>query len=209
MVALANVPAGTKPRRRGITLSETLVTAAALAVVLAALGLGTEGIRNDLKRQQAVAMMEILDQALVAYHAQTGAWPVDADSGARPAAAADEDADSPSPERYEADPAAVDRMLALMAGVPAARARLETLPAVLRVAPAESARSAGAWGSIRDPWGRPLHCLTASSPLAVHRKAVAANQGRPIFISAGPDGRFGFQDVSAASDNIRSDEIGQ
>ncbi|HOQ87252.1 MAG TPA: hypothetical protein PLQ89_16180, partial [Phycisphaerae bacterium] len=110
---------------------------------------------------------------------------------------------------YEADPAAVDRMLALMAGVPAARARLETLPAVLRVAPAESARSAGAWGSIRDPWGRPLHCLTASSPLAVHRKAVAANQGRPIFISAGPDGRFGFQDVSAASDNIRSDEIGQ
>ncbi|HOQ88202.1 MAG TPA: hypothetical protein PLQ89_21060, partial [Phycisphaerae bacterium] len=55
MVALANVPAGTKPRRRGITLSETLVTAAALAVVLAALGLGTEGIRNDLKRQQAVA----------------------------------------------------------------------------------------------------------------------------------------------------------
>jgi hypothetical protein len=111
--------------------------------------------------------------------------------------------------RYEADPAAVDRTLVSLAQVPGARAHLEKLPPVLRVKPNGSADSAGAWGSIRDPWGRPLHCFTASSPLAVHRKSVAANQGRPIFISAGPDGRFGFNDVSAASDNIRSDEIGR
>ena len=32
--------------------------------------------------------------------------------------------------------------------------------------------------------------------------AVAANGGRPMFVSAGPDGRFGHRDPASAADNI-------
>jgi hypothetical protein len=188
--------------RRGVTLSETLVTAATIAVILIVIGLGLEGIRTELKRDQAVELMRTLDQALLAYQQATRHWPVDV---GMPAETLVVRADS---TELQPDPAGTDRVIEAMAGVTASRTVLESLPAALRMQPPQGVVSTPAdWGSVQDPWGRRLHCLTSASPLPAHRKAVAANRNRPIFISAGPDGRFGFADVAAASDNIRSDEI--
>jgi len=192
-------------RRRGITASETVVVAVGVGVLLVVVALGMEGIRTDLKREQAVMLMATLDRALLAYGQSTGSWPMSDDPAAAGLPAGQVAAGG---TRIEADPALVERMLQQMAGVAASRKVLDSLPEVLRVSPELAADSSGPlWGSVQDPWGRRLHCFTASSPLATHRKAVAANRNRPIFISAGPDGRFGFHDVTAASDNIRSDEI--
>lgn len=187
---------------RGVTLSETLVVVSAVAVLLTLLSLGMGGIRTELKREQAIALMRTLDSALGAYHEALGEWPADLNPnpsaleyGARPASRKDDDASG-------------QRVIDLMAHTPASRVVLETLPDILREKTDRATPSAGEWNtSVRDPWGNPLRCLTSRSPLIPHRMAVAANRNRPIFISAGPDGRFGFSDVSAASDNIRSDEI--
>lgn len=67
--------------------------------------------------------------------------------------------------------------------------------------------SAGQWVVI-DAWGRPMRCLTARCPSPVACEAVAANGGKPIFISAGPDGQFGMADGVTDADNLRSDELG-
>jgi hypothetical protein len=47
-----------------------------------------------------------------------------------------------------------------------------------------------------------LKCATSASPQESERQLVAANGGRPVFISAGPDRRFGETDPSAAADDI-------
>lgn len=172
-----------------------------MGVLLVVFGLGMEGIRTELKRDQAVELMRTLDRALLAYYQKTGSWPVEVGSP-------DDQAIRADLSHLEADSAGADRTLELMAGLPASRAVLEALPEVLRVRPEHGVLYTSPWGTIQDPWGRRLHCLTSTSPLPAHRKAVAANQNRPVFISPGPDGRFGFSDVAAASDNIRSDEVG-
>ncbi len=204
-----------------MTFSETLVTGATVGVLLVVAARGMDGIRTELKRRQTVELLDTLDRALAAYHQATGQWPTDdLPTPAR------QDAAEPAPpvslggrstlfsEPPASDPRAengsTDRILAAVIGVPAARTVLETLPEVLRTSASGGAGLAtapAAWGSVRDSWGRSLACLTAANPSAIHRKAVAANQNRPIFVSAGPDGRFGLQDVSAASDNLRSDEL--
>ena len=55
-----------------------------------------------------------------------------------------------------------------------------------------------------DPWGTPLKYLSDSreSPL------VRANNGRPVFVSAGPDRDFGEEDTARIGDNLRSDDPG-
>lgn len=55
-----------------------------------------------------------------------------------------------------------------------------------------------------DPWGTPLRFYPADSDSPY----VRANEGRPVFMSAGPDGGFGELDVSQLSDNLRSDDPG-
>jgi type II secretory pathway pseudopilin PulG len=188
-----------------MTLSEVLIAATLFGVLLAVLMLGMDGIRTELKRRQTLDLLETLDHALRAYHQATGAWP--ADVVAPP--------ETPSfrldnVHRTDPDADSGDRVVTALASVAASRTILQTVPKTLRVthgADRPTATAPGAdSGGVRDSWGRPLCCLTAASPSAVHRKAVAANENRPIFISAGPDGEFGFVDVSTASDNLRSDE---
>ncbi len=58
-----------------------------------------------------------------------------------------------------------------------------------------------------DPWGCPLHYLTAAAPNAGDRREVAANGGVPIFESAGRDRDFGLDDPTAATDNIRTSDL--
>jgi len=188
--------------RRAVTLSETLVAGIVVGVVLVVISLGMDGIRTELKRHQAVAMLEVLDRALLAYHQKTGHWPADPGPAAgalhpreRSAAASGLDASG-------------DRVIALLDEVRESKVIIRELPEILRVSPgAEEGPETAGPTLVRDPWGRALACLTSASPSPGHRKAVAANQERPVFVSAGADGRFGFTEVSAASDNIRSDEL--
>ncbi len=188
--------------RRGVTLSETLVTAAVVGVLLVLVGLGVDGIRNELKRKQTVALLDTLDRAIVAYHQSAGNWPAEASESV---SLQREPADADDPDEN----ASGDRIVAILAEVPAAHTILQTIPEVLRVPADQSEQptTRPALGLIRDPWGHRLCCLTAFSPSPSQRKAVAANGNRPVFISAGPDGRLGFLNVSAASDNLRSDEL--
>jgi len=188
-----------------MTLSETLIVAAVLALVLVIVALAMATIRNDLKQRQTWELLAMLDEALRAYYQ----------------AAAQQLGNKPDP--------AADRVIAALAAVPASRQVLERIPHRLRVranvekqwagnAKARTGRWPAAAGrshtwdrpdvTVQDAWGHPLQCLTAASPSPVHRQAVAANGGRPIFISAGVDGRFGSElDVAAGDDNLRSDEL--
>jgi type II secretory pathway pseudopilin PulG len=76
------------------------------------------------------------------------------------------------------------------------RSVLEALPMVLWLGPARS--------NLVDPWGTPLRYFSAESDLPV----VKANNGRPVFESAGPDRAFGDQDAAALGDDLRSDDPG-
>jgi len=55
-----------------------------------------------------------------------------------------------------------------------------------------------------DPWGTPLRYLPEGDP----SEYVRANEGRPLFVSAGPDRDFGDHDKSCLGDNLRSDDPG-
>lgn len=78
------------------------------------------------------------------------------------------------------------------------RPLLESLPPSVR-----RGRS-GETFSLVDPWGTPLKYVTAQDDAPFAR----ANEGRPVFISAGPDLNFGDQDSAAIGDNLRSDDPG-
>jgi type II secretory pathway pseudopilin PulG len=73
---------------------------------------------------------------------------------------------------------------------------LEGLPGNLWVRPGRR--------ELTDPWGTPLryHADPVKSDL------VRANSGRPLFVSAGPDGDFGDSLPAGRGDNLRSDDPG-
>ncbi len=190
--------------RCGFTLSETLIAAAVLAILLTAIALGLTTIRTELKREQTVEVLVALDEALGAYEAATGQWPQVAAAG-RPQGSADDEQGRAMPsvssaggERDDGDAA-----IALLAELPASRQVLERIPTAVRVpVPGRT----GAW-TVRDAWGRRLRYLNRESSSLVDREAVAANGGRPIFVSPGDDGEFGGRDRAASADNLRSDEL--
>jgi len=53
-----------------------------------------------------------------------------------------------------------------------------------------------------DPWGVPLRYHGVRSDIPY----VVANEGRPVFVSAGPDRDFGDNDPARKGDNLRSDD---
>ncbi len=55
-----------------------------------------------------------------------------------------------------------------------------------------------------DPWGRRLRYVTQDNAMPYAR----ANEGRPVFVSAGPDRRFGVEDPAGIGDDLRSDDPG-
>ncbi len=189
----------TRSSRRAMTLPETLIAALVLGLVLFVAALAIEGVRGELKRRQAMGLLASLDEALTAYRAATDSWPV-LTPGSVPVQPI-----SPAPPVDDRQDMSGDQVIAQLAGVPESRRVLEAVPEVLRVASDDEASAA--LGTIQDPWGNRLRCLTAAGPLPVDIKAVAANGGRPIFVSAGPDRRFGLMDIAHASDNVRSDEL--
>ena len=183
--------------RRALTLIETLIAAMLIALVLVIITVGVGTVRGDLKRRQTAQLLAQLDKALTAYHRATGRWPSDPEG-------------PPSLDAPSENDGSGDRIIAALTTVPPSRKLLDELPAIFRVAaapdsPAASPTSQPASSTVQDSWGHRLRCITADSPNPVEHDAVAANDGKPVFISAGPDGRFGPQDHPDAADNIRSD----
>ncbi len=203
-------PRSSYRRRSAMTLTETLLAAAGIGLLMLIVAVGIDQVRSDLKRRQVERVLLLLDRALDAYHQDTGAWPV-----ASPVEAAE---DSPSAEHPPTVLAAVD-VLAALRSVEASRAIVDEIPAMLRrplapppaasVIPPASQPADDAFAMLVDAWSRPLHCLTQHSRSTIQREAVAANGGRPIYISAGSDGLFESDDGSASGDNIRGDEVMQ
>jgi len=66
----------------------------------------------------------------------------------------------------------------------------------------ESVRRGPGGRNLVDPWGTPLRYLSESD----NSEYVKANEGRPIFVSAGPDRDFGDHDRACIGDNLRSDD---
>lgn len=58
--------------------------------------------------------------------------------------------------------------------------------------------------TLTDAWGTPLHYLPATADTPV----IKANNGRPVFVSAGPDRIFGEDDPAGLGDDLRSDDPG-
>jgi len=211
----------------GMTLTETLVAGAflGLAVVIVALGITT--IRTDLKRTQVQQLLATLDRALITYHDATGSWPIIPEPPSRKKSSHDSRTrtyEATEKHRQAREPKAEltgTHMIATLSSLSASRAILEQIPAISRVHPQDQAGLSGqtwpentdkqstftGWGTLQDAWGRPLRCLTTQSASPVARQAVAANGGKPIFISAGVDGEFGGTFTDTAADNLRSDEL--
>lgn len=180
--------------QRGMTLTETFIVGFVVAGLVSVLGLVAAHIREELKNRRAAELMAILNEALVSYHKSTGAWPADQSPRKGQTASNIEDDGSG------------DRIINILAELPESRTVLERIPPPMRIAPSTDAdQGASAWGTVEDPWGRRLRCLTATNESVLDREAVAANGGCPIFISAGGDGDFGLNDLAASADNLRSD----
>lgn len=177
---------------RAITLIETMIAAALIGVVLAVVTLGVATVRNDLKRGQVEQLLTQLDEALSAYHQATGFWPTDPGLKDNDRTSSDHDGSA-------------DRVIAVLAAEPTSRAILDTILPILRIQPIDKEERASKWSTVQDAWGHHLQCLTADSKSPLDREAVAINNGRPIFISAGMDGQFGTRDIASAADNLRSD----
>lgn len=175
----------------GMTLSETLIAAVVLAVALTVAALGVATARNELKHRQTRELLATLDEALSMYYEATNGWPTDPVPEAPGRAA-------PSGKMTSSG----DRVIGIITSVSASRETLERAPRVLRVD-----LEGQPWGTLQDAWGWRLRCLTGAESIPeAERRAVAANGGRPIFISAGVDGDFGMTDPAAAGDNLQSND---
>jgi len=93
-------------------------------------------------------------------------------------------------------PISADRAVADLFSQERSRPVLEALPTALWIGPG--------LGNLVDPWGTPLRYHSAESDSPV----VKANNGRPVFVSAGPDRVFGDLDPAALGDDLRSDDPG-
>lgn len=169
--------------RTALTLVETLILAALVAILLLASALLVRSMRTELKRRQSVELLARLNAALDAYHEAVGVWP--------------------SAEDAPDDRTAAILVLQQLAQVNASRAHLDRIDPVLRIPGTQPHDFAG----VRDGWGHPLRCLTVASTAPADRQAVAASGGRPIFISAGDHGGFEERDPAEPAEMIRSDEL--
>jgi hypothetical protein len=192
--------------RRAMTLSGTVVLAAVLGLGLMVAGLASSWVRNELKVQATREMLVRLDEALWAYQRATGHWPAETLPASQPAGprhTARQEADLGGSTSKDLRSSA-DQILAALGSVPGSRAVLEQIPEDNRVESSidAPAGTGGAPFSLVDEWRHHLGCLTADSFADRDRRAVAANGGRPIFISPGPDGLFGDESMGSAADDI-------
>jgi hypothetical protein len=169
-------------------------------------GLATSWIRGELRIRATGELLARLDTALSAYHLAVGYWPAEARPATQQAYPASQRQHLQSEERSASSALqrAAEWILAALPSVPESKAVLDGVPRSFRGEP----EATGAEGSsppgpvLVDAWRHRLGCLTTDSPAERDRRAVAANGGRPIFISAGPDGIFGSQSVACAADDI-------
>jgi len=202
----------TPPPPPGLTLPETLIATFLLALLLFVTAQGVEHVRNQLKTARTWEVLARLDEALLAYHAATRAWPEtpgfdlaggegkggdkgtrrQEDKGRPDRGIGEADSMDEEPKTQDQEPGTKDHevktaewVVTALRAVPASRAILEHIEAT---APASPSR-----GPLRDAWGVPLRCLTSASPSSADRQAVVAHGGRPIFISVGPNPEIGLR----------------
>jgi type II secretory pathway pseudopilin PulG len=215
----------TTTRRKAITLSETLITAAVILLLILVAALGIDSIRTELKLQQTWSLLALLDQSLDAYRQTTGHWPAAQSSPSIFRQSRSNTEGSPAPAttqnletaqsintnaQHQYDKTSDDRavltgwrILAVLSAVQKSRQLLRQVPPILREKEDENHVPL----IIQDAWGTPLRCLTLDSRSRTHRQAVAAHGNKPIFVSAGTDRQFGQPDVVGEADNLRSDEL--
>ena len=161
-----------------------ILGAAVLALVIGALVAATDLMRDQAKTVRARKLLRALAVATEVY----ARLPESRDEGST---GADRTADWP-PGSFDA--AATPGLAALLA-VPQTR---EILTGAGWPWNGQLDKPA-AW---LDPWGRPLRYVTA-----LHNQAsVRMNGGRPYWVCAGPNGRFGDDDPRERADNISTDE---
>ena len=177
-------PSVVSSSRRGFTLVELLIVVAVLALLFGGLVRITDGLRNDAKRQQARVLLTALASATGVY-AELQAPLEDGSEGA-------DAATGYPPGAFDAD---ARPCLAALLATPQTRQKLAGL--------------GWPWSRLLDdsegwvdPWGRPLRYVTRLHD----ERAVRMNGGKPFWVSAGPDGRFGDANLAQRSDNISSDE---
>ena len=187
-------------------MTETLIAGAVLALLLIVTALGVAKVRSDLKHQQVRQLLGLLDEALSAYHQAGGHWPM----CPPPAGPVSTTRGTPHENEREAADRGFETAKCAMAALsaePKSREILQKIPAILLATDKSGAAEPVLLGGVRDAWGGALRCLTINSQDNIDRQAVAANGGKPIFISAGADGNFGIKNIVAAADNLRSDEL--
>ena len=161
-----------------------MLVVAVLALVFGGLVRVTDRLRNDAKRQQARRLLATLASAVELY-AELQVPPGAESVGAECAAVY-------PPGVFDA---AAQPCLAALLTKPPTRQKLAGLGWPWDRLLDDPA----AWV---DPWGRPLRYVTALHD----RRAVRRNGGRPFWVSAGSDGRFGDASLAERSDNISSVE---
>jgi hypothetical protein len=189
-----------------MTSNGVLVLAAGLGMGLLLGGLTASWVRGELKTQATREMLTKLDEALSAYHKAVGHWPADRPPDVQKNVAHARRYALQTGERTSASALqqAADWVVAALVSVPEAKAAIDQIPRIYRVVPelTEMTPLPGAGFSLVDGWRHHLGCLTAESPTERDRRAVAANGGRPLFISPGPDGVFGSQSIASATDDL-------
>jgi prepilin-type N-terminal cleavage/methylation domain-containing protein len=166
-------------RQRGFTLVELLIVVALLAALFGGMVRLTDGLRDRAKSEQTRRLLEALGSAVEQYAA------LHSSSNSREAVVY-------PPGRFDG---AAGPCLRALLGAPETRGPLAELGWPWN----RLMNDPGAWV---DAWGRPLRYVTALHD----EQAVRMNGGKPFWVSAGPDGRFGDADLAERSDNISSDE---
>ena len=178
--------ATTASRRRlgedgGFTLIELLVVMFILAILVALVASVAGYVMRSANAKETASTQAVLMDAIQAWH--------------------DKDTSTPNkvypPDTYGTDDSGVVLIRYLMGDLPAVSSR--NSPQVRAAREILLKLPSNAWDgtvtAVRDSWGK-----------AMRYKQAGGLGGRPVIISAGPDGIFGEDDPSFGDDDIRSDE---
>ncbi len=183
---------------RGFTLVEVLVVIFILGILAAIVASVAGYVMNSASRRETVATQKVLLEAVQAYY--DAGNPKEYPRDRYDPSAADPDPNSGkvlvSFLTGRLDGSEPDEPNENRSQTPAAKAAVD----VLLTLPQEAWRGS-ANDPVKDGWG-----------VAMRYEATGGLGGRPVIISAGPDGRFGvddpghLDDATKEEDNIRSDE---
>lgn len=176
-----------RPRQKGMTLFELLLTGAAISIVLSVFVGVSESLVSDSAKGQTAAVLRTLNGSLLRYHGAHGVWP---------SASADQTKQT-----------GMSRCLAALRTSPETERLVDGLPGLKRI---------GQWYTIVDGFGREMVYVdpkdTSEENMTWVRRFPRSRNDRPFVASAGEDGQFGVLASSnldqsrLAADNLYSFE---